>query len=481
MRGAARAGQGRSRRTTSAGSGVRATTTMRVAVVGEDGAVGAGTARARGRSRRRVPASVARAEPALAGLGRSRRAGARPPAREARRRRASPRISRRPARHFASSAARKAEQVRRAAPSRPRAPPRARACGVGGEDPHDDADPARQLPCGAAHVPGTPASAPSRRGASALGVVRRARAASDRDVVVAPSRPRALGPAPGRARASNVSTHSSRPSPHDVGSQPDAARMRSARRRRAARARRSRRPTNIAAWRRVDPRCPARARFRLRDQQLGHVLDVRPRRRPRTRMSCVAPRRPIRYDLRRRLASSGARGRRPRPSSPSRGRSPAKTPAGRVLDVDEGHAAVAGVEVDAARSSAAGSAAAGWPGPSGRRRSRGEAQVEQAVAEDGASRRRQPDRTATPWRSCSNTAAAPSCAVRSVKSDGRSGRTTRDVGAHPLEVGADVRREVDLVDHEQVGLEHAEAALARDVVAGRGVDHVDPVVDEVGA
>ena len=55
-----------------------------------------------------------------------------------------------------------------------------------------------------------------------------------------------------------------------------------------------------------------------------------------------------------------------------------------------------------------------------------------------------------------------------------------EVAAHALEVGADVRREVDLVDDEQVGLDEPEAALARDVVAGRDVDHVEPVVDEIG-
>ena len=38
---------------------------------------------------------------------------------------------------------------------------------------------------------------------------------------------------------------------------------------------------------------------------------------------------------------------------------------------------------------------------------------------------------------------------------------------HPLDVGADERREVGLVDHQQVGAGDARAALARDVVAGR--------------
>ena len=47
------------------------------------------------------------------------------------------------------------------------------------------------------------------------------------------------------------------------------------------------------------------------------------------------------------------------------------------------------------------------------------------------------------------------------------------VGFHHAEVGADVGREVGLVDDEQVALGDAGAALARDLLAGRDVDHVD--------
>ena len=49
-----------------------------------------------------------------------------------------------------------------------------------------------------------------------------------------------------------------------------------------------------------------------------------------------------------------------------------------------------------------------------------------------------------------------------------------------LEVGADERGEVGLVDHEQVGGGDARAALARHLVAAGHVDHEDLHVDEAG-
>ena len=52
---------------------------------------------------------------------------------------------------------------------------------------------------------------------------------------------------------------------------------------------------------------------------------------------------------------------------------------------------------------------------------------------------------------------------------------------HHVEVGADVRRQVDLVDDEQIAARHARAALARDLVAAGDVDDVDADVDELGA
>src|SRR5205823_2947090 len=55
------------------------------------------------------------------------------------------------------------------------------------------------------------------------------------------------------------------------------------------------------------------------------------------------------------------------------------------------------------------------------------------------------------------------------------------VARHDAEVGADVRREIGLVDHEQIRSRDAGAALARNLVAARDVDHVDGGVDELGA
>ena len=52
---------------------------------------------------------------------------------------------------------------------------------------------------------------------------------------------------------------------------------------------------------------------------------------------------------------------------------------------------------------------------------------------------------------------------------------------HHPEVGADVRCEIGLVDHEQVGLRDARAALARHLVAARDIDHVDREVGELAA
>ena len=54
----------------------------------------------------------------------------------------------------------------------------------------------------------------------------------------------------------------------------------------------------------------------------------------------------------------------------------------------------------------------------------------------------------------------------------------RRVALHDLEAGADVRREVGLVDDQDVRLRDARAVLARDLVAGGDVDDVDEVVDE---
>ena len=55
------------------------------------------------------------------------------------------------------------------------------------------------------------------------------------------------------------------------------------------------------------------------------------------------------------------------------------------------------------------------------------------------------------------------------------------VAVHDLERGADHRREIDLVDDQQVALGDAGAALARDLVAGRHVDHVQRQIRQLRA
>ena len=54
------------------------------------------------------------------------------------------------------------------------------------------------------------------------------------------------------------------------------------------------------------------------------------------------------------------------------------------------------------------------------------------------------------------------------------------VAVHDLERGAHQRREVDLVDHQQVAARDARPALARDLVAGRDVDDIDRQVRKLG-
>ena len=51
---------------------------------------------------------------------------------------------------------------------------------------------------------------------------------------------------------------------------------------------------------------------------------------------------------------------------------------------------------------------------------------------------------------------------------------------HDVERGADHRRQIDLVDDQQIGLGDARAALARDLLAGCDVDDVEREVGELG-
>src|SRR5258708_38399673 len=46
---------------------------------------------------------------------------------------------------------------------------------------------------------------------------------------------------------------------------------------------------------------------------------------------------------------------------------------------------------------------------------------------------------------------------------------------HAIEVDIHIGRQVGLVDDQQIALDHAEAALARNVVAAGNIDHENPV------
>ncbi len=60
-----------------------------------------------------------------------------------------------------------------------------------------------------------------------------------------------------------------------------------------------------------------------------------------------------------------------------------------------------------------------------------------------------------------------------VNTNGRCAAHLLGVAVHHLERGADIGREIDLVDDEQVGARDAGPALGRDLVAGRDIDDVD--------
>ena len=68
-----------------------------------------------------------------------------------------------------------------------------------------------------------------------------------------------------------------------------------------------------------------------------------------------------------------------------------------------------------------------------------------------------------------------------VNTNGRSPRNAPRVALHHGEIGADQRREVDFVDHQEVGAGDPGSALARDLVAGGDVDDVDREVGELRA
>ena len=79
------------------------------------------------------------------------------------------------------------------------------------------------------------------------------------------------------------------------------------------------------------------------------------------------------------------------------------------------------------------------------------------------------------------TSSTPSPDVAPREDDGPALAHASGVARHHLEARADVRRQVDLVDDEQIALRDARAALARDLVAAGDVDDVDREVDELAA
>ena len=61
----------------------------------------------------------------------------------------------------------------------------------------------------------------------------------------------------------------------------------------------------------------------------------------------------------------------------------------------------------------------------------------------------------------------------------------RQVPAHPsaisihnVEIRADMRRQIDLIDHEQIGTSNSRPALARNLITGCHIDHVNDCVRE---
>ena len=67
----------------------------------------------------------------------------------------------------------------------------------------------------------------------------------------------------------------------------------------------------------------------------------------------------------------------------------------------------------------------------------------------------------------------PSPVLQLVNRNGLLAAHQQRILLHHLEAGADVRREVGLVDDEDVRLRDPGPVLARDLVAGGHVDHID--------
>ena len=79
----------------------------------------------------------------------------------------------------------------------------------------------------------------------------------------------------------------------------------------------------------------------------------------------------------------------------------------------------------------------------------------------------------------SATAATPSPVRALVANIGRPFAHGSRFGQHRVEIDADERRQVGLVDDQQVAAQHARPALARNVVAAGNVDHEHPPIDQI--
>ena len=50
---------------------------------------------------------------------------------------------------------------------------------------------------------------------------------------------------------------------------------------------------------------------------------------------------------------------------------------------------------------------------------------------------------------------------------------------HGVEIDADERRKIDLVDDQQIATQHARPALARNIVAAGDIDDENPPIDQI--
>src|SRR5256885_13694840 len=55
------------------------------------------------------------------------------------------------------------------------------------------------------------------------------------------------------------------------------------------------------------------------------------------------------------------------------------------------------------------------------------------------------------------------------------------VPIHHGQIGSDMRREIDLVDHQEIGPGNSGTTFARDLITGCHIDHIDDSVRELSA